>query len=306
MRTLTVASEVSEIGALLPSWELSLRARNRAPRTIYSYVESVRLLENFLLEAGMSTDVARLSRESIETFMEDQLARWTPATASVRFKSIQQFVKWCIEEGELASNPMVNMRPPQLPEVPVPVVNDATLTALLKACAGKSFDDHRDTAMLRMFIDTGCRLSEVANLKVTDVDLRAGEITVMGKGSRQRRDYLGNKGALAVDRYLRDRKRHPQARFSNALWIGTKGGMTPSGLAQVLRRRCDEAGIQRLHWHQLRHTAAHAFRAAGGSDDDAMRLFGWRSRQMLARYGASMADERARDTYRRLSPGDRV
>src|ERR1019366_6604405 len=148
----TLASEVSDIGALLPSWELSLRARNRADRTIYSYVESVRLLENFLADAGMATDVARLTRESIETFVADQLAKWAPATASVRFKSLQQFMKWCVEEGELTANPMVNMRPPQLPEVPVPVVSDATLTPLLRVCSGKGFEDHRDTAMLRIFI----------------------------------------------------------------------------------------------------------------------------------------------------------
>ena len=70
--------------------------------------------------------------------------------------------------------------------------------------------------------------------------------------------------------------------------------MTASGLAEVLRRRCDEAKVPRLHWHQLRHTGAHVFLAAGGSEGDAMRLFGWRSRQMLTRYGASAAHERAR------------
>ena len=74
----------------------------------------------------------------------------------------------------------------------------------------------------------------------------------------------------------------------------------------MLRRRCKQAGIEQLHPHQLRHTAAHVAAKEGLGDSDMMRVFGWRSRQMLLRYGASGADERARDAYRKLAPGDRL
>jgi site-specific recombinase XerD len=305
-----VAVGVTTIGDLIGSWQLSLTARNRAPKTIRSYLDSVRLLEEFLQQTGQSDDISKITRESVETFVADQLARWKPATASVRFKSIQQFFKWCVEERELAADPMVHMKPPSVPEVPVPIVKNETLTLLLQACAGKSFEAIRDTALLRIFIDTGCRLSEVANLKVDNVDLHAGEITVLGKGCRQRRVYPGAKGALALDRYIRERRRQqskaPVRSRTDALWVGGQGAMSVSGLAQVLRRRCDQVGIPRLHWHQVRHSAAHAFLAAGGSEGDAMRIFGWRDRQMLGRYAASTADGRPRQTYKQLSPGDRV
>ena len=97
----------------------------------------------------------------------------SPATALVRFKSLQQFFRHCVEEGELEVSPMSGMRPPKTDEVPVPIIGDEVLTALLKARSGKSFVDRRDAAILRVFLDTGCRLAEVTNLRFADTDLVA-------------------------------------------------------------------------------------------------------------------------------------
>ena len=68
----------------------------------------------------------------------------------------------------------------------------------------------------------------------------------------------------------------------------------------MLKRRCRRAGIPDLRPHQFRHTAAHRWLVRGGSEGDAMRLFGWRSRAMLDRYGSDLAASRAEAAYRRI------
>jgi site-specific recombinase XerD len=291
------------IDDLASSWVLSIRAANRSPRTERSYLEALRLFAAFLRERGMPQDVTAITGEYIREWMADLLKNWRPATAANRYRSIQAFWKWCVEEGEVGESPMMRMKPPHVPDEPPPVLSDAQLMALLGTCKGADFESRRDHALLRMFIDSGARLNEVTSLTLDDVDLQAGVVRVVGKGSRPRFVPIGAKTAKAIDRYLRVRMRHPAAGTSG-LWLGHKGALTDSGMFQVIQRRGKEVGLD-LHPHLLRHTAAHRWLAADGSEGDLMGIMGWRSRQMLARYGASAAQERAIAAHKRMGLGDR-
>jgi site-specific recombinase XerD len=121
----------------------------------------------------------------------------------------------------------------------------------------------------------------------------------VGKGDRGRWVPYSPKAATALDRYLRQRRRHPQADLA-ALWIGQRGALSSSGITQLLRRRARQAGLKDIRPHRFRHDAAHRALDAGMAEGDLQELMGWRSPQMLARYGASARSERARRAYRRI------
>src|SRR5438552_3282996 len=101
MQAMEARVSLGQVRSLLPSWQRHLRAEGKSARTVQSYVEGALKFAAFLEAAGMPTAVVSIRREHVEAFIEDQLARWKPATAANRYRSLQQLFRWLEEEGEV-------------------------------------------------------------------------------------------------------------------------------------------------------------------------------------------------------------
>jgi integrase/recombinase XerD len=292
-----------DLAELLPSWELHLRAERKSPATLKVYAGGARA---FLAWCEQAQVEPVLDRATVTAYVADLLDQGAEGnSAKARQLALRRFAAWLVEEGELAADPLAGLRPPKVDQKVTPVLSQAQLKALLAACQGTSFLDRRDDALVRLMAETGLRAGEAAALVVHDVDLRSGSVTVRrGKGGKGRLVPIGPQTGRAIDRYLRARRAHPLA-GTPALWLGARNtGFGYAGLHKALGIRAERAGISGFHPHVLRHTAAHRWLAAGGTEGGLMAVAGWSRRDMLDRYAAATAADRAADEARRLGLGD--
>jgi len=292
-----------DVAGLLDSWLLHLRAERKSPATIKVYGDGVR---RFLTWAKDHDRPAVLDRPTVNAFVADLLdAGAQPATARSRHHAVRRFSGWCLDEGETEHDELLSSKPPKLDVKVTPSLTEDQLKALLKACAGPDLRDRRDEAVVRLMLESGMRAGEVVGLGVADIDLPRGLATVRrGKGGKGRVVPFGPQTGRALDRYLRLRRPHRLA-DSAALWLGDRGkGFSYYGLHAALKYRAGLAGIADFHPHVLRHTAASRWLAAGGSEGGLMAVAGWSRRDMIDRYTAATASDRAADEARGLSLGD--
>ena len=296
----------------IASFERWCRYQNLSERTVAIYSEAGRQFFSYAARQGMPVEPEHVRREHIEAWLLSlRDTGRSDATVKQRFMSFRRFWAWAVEDGLVKESPMGRMPVPRVIEQPVECLDEEQQRALIRTCAGTAFEEKRDAALIRMLLDSGLRLHEVATLRWSadpdrrDVDLDQRVMRVFGKGRRCRAVPIGNKAARAVDVYVRARARHPHA-DEERLWIGRRGGVTDSGLYQIVRRRGREAGLGEIHPHQLRHSFADSWLRGGGSEGDLQRIAGWSSPAMLQRYGAARAEDRAIEAHRTYSPGDRL
>lgn len=292
-----------DIAVLLPSWELSLRAERKSPATVKSYGDGVRRLLAWCAETGTP---AVLNKATVNGFTVALLdAGDQAATVRSRQLGVRRFSAWLAEEGELTADPLLGLKAPKLDVKVTEPLTEAQLKALIKACTGPDYRDRRDEALIRFMVETGTRAGEVVALEQSDVDLAAGTAVVRkGKGGKGRVVPFGSQTARAIDRYIRVRRTHKLA-DSPALWLGDRNrGFTYYALHWALRGRAEAAGISDFHPHLLRHTAAHRWLAAGGSEGGLMAVAGWTRPDMLVRYTKARASDRAAAEASTLNLGD--
>lgn len=304
---------LDEAQELVDDWLVHLRGMGKSEGTLVAYRRGVTQYLMFCAERGHDEPIRRRVLSAWLAYLRDE-KQIQGYTARARLTAVRQYVKWLLDEGEVEFNPFTDMSQPAVDEKLVEPLTPGQIKAMLKACEApkgatpeRVYVDTRDMALVHVLAETGMRAGEVLALEVDDVHSRETSPFLVVQRSKNRRGRtvpISAQCAERLNRYARARRRRGHA-DSREFWLAARGGpLQYAGLYDALTKRADAAGIAGWHPHRMRHTAAHRWLAAGGSEGGLMSVAGWQSPQMLMRYTRAQAAARAAEEAKRLNLGE--
>lgn len=291
---------IDEFEQLRESWFLKLRAENKSKGSITTYGKGLTAYTKWCARRG---DDPHLTGEHVQAFLADFLADdrgGKPTTAANYLTAIRLFVAWCVAEEELPKNEIAGLAYPKIGKHYRPPLSAEELAAMVATC-DNSFMGRRDTALLRFMVDTGGRSSEITGLLLSNLWVPKGRVLFKGKGDKERLAAFRPETALALDRYLRMRRRHALAATTERVWLPAHGRTFGyDGLWEMVKSRAALAGVEDVHPHRFRRTFADNWLSGGGSVDGLMAIAGWDNMEMIKVYAGARANVRALDEHQRI------
>jgi integrase len=260
--------------------------RGLSSSTVRNYVGVARVFLSWRETATGTLALAQLDGAAVIAFVLGEAGRCSVGSAKCLVTRLRVFLRFLHVEGEICrelAGVVPSVASWRLAGL-VKALDAGSVAMLLASCDRRTRVGRRDFAVLTMLSRLGLRAGEIAALRLSDVDWRAGELLVRGKGSRQERLPL----PLDVGEALAGWLSRGRSRYESVLVFGRVrapyGGLSAGGVSQIVRRACQRAGLPVVGAHRLRHTAATEMLRAGGSLTEVGQVLRHRSRDVTSIY----------------------
>lgn len=296
---------------------VATRAEGRTPETIKGYRRKLKQLVVFLgdvpVEEVTVTDLRRYighlwersTRWTDHPKRKEQEGDLSAFSVAGHVRSVKRLFNFLKAEGVIEASPAGRIKVPAPKQREPKAIAMQDFLALLSVTGNDSVLDKRDRAIILMLADTGCRIGGLCGLRVQDVDLVKGLATVTEKGNKTRLAPFTTPTAEALQAWLEVRPQSPWLFVS--LGSRGKGRLSPNGVAQMLRRRAEQAGVEgRVNPHSFRHAFAREFLMDGGGLAVLSDLLGHAGVEITKKSYAIFTIAELQEKHKRHSPVARL
>jgi site-specific recombinase XerD len=271
-------------------------------------VDDARLLNEWHIREFLGyvgTEMNRWAKEGNGS--ESSTRKASAATVHHYYSALRAFYNWAVREGFVPQSPVAKVKVAKAKPRVMQPYSVEQIKKMLPVCDydcqhGAKFGGSRNRALILMFLDSGLRLSELANVKLKDIDVDNGWIRVTGKGNKERVVRVGKTAQKALWRYLMYRGETSK----QVLWLSEeRKPLHGSGIQSSIDRIKKRAGIEEMGCvHRFRHSFALSFLRADRNPFNLQYLLGHNSLEMVKRYTATLGMEDALKAHETASPAD--
>jgi len=306
---------------LMDQFDTHNQIENKSPKTRSWYRDSLGQFRAYLEAHGLSTVLGDIDIHRVRDFILylQSKHKWddhpsipghgrklSPVSVRTKVRAIRAFFSWVYREGFTDENLLADLKPPKAPRKLVRVLTLEEIRRLVSAIDRRTISGARNFALLVTLLDTGLRLSEIANLQMKNVLMDSGYVKVFGKGSKERIVPVGATVRSALQRYIAFSRGEGAYPDIDNVFLALDGfPMTGNAIYLVLKRLGKRTGIPRLHPHLCRHTFAVNYLMNGGDVFSLQQILGHTTLEMVRRY-VTLASPQVISQHRKFSPMDRM
>jgi integrase/recombinase XerD len=273
-----------------------------ARNTIESYNRDLMGFFSFLRERHLTP--TEVTQEDLVSFIEQKKTQVSAQSLARCLVSLRMFYRFLVTDGKISINPARLLGIPRLYQHLPHVLNRDEVDTILTQPDQNTPPGSRDKAMLELLYATGLRASEVIGLKMSDVNLEAGYLRTLGKGSKERIIPMGSKAIDSLKHYMLDTRASLLKKGTTSyLFLNSRGGkLTRQGLWKILKKYALKAGITKtITPHTLRHSfATHLLE--GGADLRSVQVMLGHADISTTQIYTHVARERLKEVHEKYHP----
>ena len=281
------------------------RLRNLSPNTITFYSQHLKKFLEFMESNYTDVSLEQINHTILREYVSGLKENHSAGGVNHHIKVLKILFKFMIEEAVITENPSKKITMIKTDQVVIATFSNNQVTAMLEITKHQmDFPGIRNYALITLLYDTGCRISELLNLKINDIQLEEKILTVRGKGGKRRVVPFEDRSLISLVKYLN--KRNKLFGREGVLFL-TKFGdpLTLRMTDKIIERIGNKAKVEnvRLSAHTFRHTFAKNWLMNGGDIFSLQKILGHKTLDMVKNY-VNITFRDIQSQHSKFSPGD--